>query len=413
MTEPDKFKNMDDEIGLYDCPMPDTFKEKFGLTLSLAWMFYLGFVSRVIFGPLMPEIQKELGFTHLQSGYLFMMIGIGFLMAPFFSGFISSRINHLGNLKLSAWLLGVTLLPLIFVKTFWGMSIVLITLGFAGSLHLPSAVATITAEMQKSDWGKGMGVHQCGPPLAFISAPLLAALLLDSWSWRAILFGWALLSLLSALLFTIFCKGGSFPGRPINLANVKRVAAIPSSWIITILLSMGVASSAGIGAMLPSFFVNERGVDLGSANTMIGCSQISGLLLVFFAGMAADKFGVKRCMLVTLIGTALLTIALGFATGWLLIVVLFLQPAFLTAFFPVAYGALARVVHPSSRSVISAMVPPMAFAVGAGVIPVVIGYLAESSSFSTGIIVAGTYILLGTPLVFFLRLGDFEGAPGC
>ena len=48
---------MDDDIGLYDCPMPEPFSDKIGLTVSLAWLFYLGFVSRIILGPLMPAMQ--------------------------------------------------------------------------------------------------------------------------------------------------------------------------------------------------------------------------------------------------------------------------------------------------------------------------------------------------------------------
>ncbi len=404
---------MDDDIGLYDCPMPEAFGDKIGLTVFLAWLFYLGFVSRIIFGPLMPEIQKDLGLSHVQAGYLFLMIGVGYLIAPAFSGLISSRLNHRGTLQFSAWLLGFALLPFAFVKTFWGMSVLLIIIGFAGFLHLPSAVATITAEIQKSDWGKGMSVHQCAPPLSFVSAPLIAALLLKWFTWREVLLCWAALSLISALFFMIFGKGGEFPGRMINPANMKKVAGIPSFWIITLLLSMAIGGNAGINAMLPLYFVNEKGFALGQANTVIGLAQLSGFCAVFFAGIIADRVGQKLFMCVTLGGAAILTTALGLLDGRLLIIALFFQSAVLTAFFPVVYGSLARVVHPSLRSVISAMGPPLAFLTGAGGIPIVIGSLAESLSFSTGIMSVGLFMIVGTPLVFLLRLGDFEGEPGC
>ena len=404
---------MDDDIGLYDCPMPEPFGEKIGLTVFLAWLFYLGFVSRIIFGPLMPEIQNDLGLDHVQAGFLFLMIGVGYLLAPTISGLISSRTNHRTTLRLSAWLLGFALLPFAFVQSFWGMCVLMVIIGFSGFLHIPSAVATITAEIQKSDWGKGMAVHQCAPPLAFVTAPLIAALLLEWFSWRQVLLCWAVLSLFSALLFTLKSEGGQFAGQRINTTNMRKVAGLPSFWYITILLGLAIGGNAGMNAMLPLYFVNEKGLSLGKANILIGLSQLSGFAVVFFAGMMADRVGQKRFMWLTLGGAALLTIALGIVDGGWLVAVLFLQSAVMTAFFPAAYGALAGVVPPTLRSVISTMGPPLAFLIGAGLTPMAIGYLAQSFSFGTGIAAVGLCMLLGVPFVVLLRLGDYEGQPGC
>ena len=173
------------------------------------------------------------------------------------------------------------------------------------------------------------------------------------------------------------------------------------------------AANAGMNVMLPLYLVNEQGLSLAKANTMIGVSQLSGFMVVFFAGMAADRIGQKLFMCLTLGGAALLTIALGIMDGDLLVVALFLQSAVLTAFFPAAYGSLARVAPPTLRSVISAMGPPLGFLVGAGGAPILIGYLAHSFSFGTGISAVGFWMLIGTPLIFLLRLTDFEGEPGC
>ncbi len=119
----------------------------------------------------MPEIEKDLGIGHSEAGTLFLMLSLGYLLAPICSGYISSRINHLGTLKLSALLVGVALIPCSFSKSMWGLGFWLMVVGFAGSLHMPSAITTITAEIQKSDWGKGLSVHQCAPPLSFVVLP--------------------------------------------------------------------------------------------------------------------------------------------------------------------------------------------------------------------------------------------------
>ncbi len=402
-----------EDAGLYDCPMPESFRDKIGLTTFLALLFYLGFVSRVLFAPLMPGIEKDLGISHGEAGTLFLMMSLGYLLAPLCSGIISARINHLGTLKFSALLAGGALLPCSFVTGRWELGFLLMLVGFAGALHIPSAITTITAEIQKSDWGKGLSVHQCAPPLSFVSAPLIAAFLLHWFSWREIVLIWAGIALISAFFYCLFGKGGDFPGKAVSMKNVKIVGSTRSFWIMAVLFGMAMSGNAGIFAMLPLYFVTERGVDLGWANTLIGLSQISGIVMIFFAGWFTDRVGQKKVMALSLLLTGLLTVLISCTTGWVLILVLFLQPAVLTAFFPAGFAALSRIAPPSLRSVTSAMGPPLAFLIGGGIAPLCIGYLAESYTFSIGILLVGCFILIGPTLVFFVKLGMYDDQSGC
>jgi len=402
-----------EDVGLYECPNPESFRNKLDLTVFLAWLFYLGFVSRILIAPLMPQIEKDLGMDHGEAGLMFLMMSMGFLLAPFCSGYISSRINHLGTLKLSAFLVGIALIPCSYAESRWSLGALLFVVGFAGSIHFPSAVTTITAEIQKSDWGKGLSVHQCAPPLGFVSAPLIAAILLHWFSWREILFTWGILSLGSALLYSIFGKGGEFPGRPLSLQNAKLIAGKPSFWLIVFLFSLAMSGNAGIFAMLPLYFVTEKGYDLAWANTLIGMSQVSGFAMVFFAGWLADKIGQKRIIGFSLVLTGILTMLISCTTGWVLIFVLFLQPAVLTAFFPAGVAAMSRIAAPSLRSVTSAMGPPFAFMIGGGMTPIGIGYIAESFNFSSGIFITGCLMLLGPVLIYYVQLGEYDEQAGC
>lgn len=56
------------EIPMDECPMPEPFGARIGLTLSVARLFFLGFVTRVMFAPLMPPIEEDLGIRHAQAG---------------------------------------------------------------------------------------------------------------------------------------------------------------------------------------------------------------------------------------------------------------------------------------------------------------------------------------------------------
>ena len=402
-----------DDIGLYDCPMPESLRDKMGLTAFLAWLFYLGFVSRVLFAPLMPEIEKDLGIGHGDAGTLFLMLSLGYLLAPLCSGYISSRINHLGTLKLSALLVGVALVPCGFSKSFWGLGGWLMVVGFAGALHVPSAITTITAEIQKSDWGKGLSIHQCAPPLSFVSAPLISAFLIDSFSWREIVHIWAGITFFSGLLYAFLGKGGEFPGRAVNIQNIKIVGSTLSFWLMVVLFALAMSGNAGIFAVLPLYFVTEKGFDLSTANTLIGLSQLSGVVMIFFAGWITDRIGQKRIIVFSLLLTGILTVLISSTSGWVLILCLFLQPAALTAFFPAGFAALSRIAPPVMRSVTSAVGPPLAFLLGGGITPQFLGYFAETHTFSTGILFTGCLIFLGAFLIFFIKLGIYDDQSGC
>lgn len=402
-----------EDVGLYDCPMPESFLDKIGLITSLAWLYYIAFVSRIIFAPLMSEIERDLGMSHTDAGTMFLFMSIGYLIGPLCSGFISSKIYHLGTLKMSAVFVGTGLLCCGFSTSKWSLVGGFMVIGFGGSLHLPSAITTITAEVQKADWGKGLSVHQCAPSLSFVSAPIIAAILLRWLSWREIVFILAGLAFFSAFLYLIKGKGGEFPGQVIGLKNIKFVGSKRSFWLLVAIFSMAMSGNAGIFAMLPLYLVTEKGFDLGSANTLIGLSQISGIFMVFLAGWFTDIFGMKRVIAVSLLLTGLLTVFISFTTGWSLIVFLFLQPAILATFFPAGFAALSGVVPPNLRSVVNALGPPIAFLVGGGLIPLFIGYSAEVYSMSIGIFAVGCFILMGALLVPFIEVGKYDQQSGC
>jgi NNP family nitrate/nitrite transporter-like MFS transporter len=401
------------DVGFDDCPMPEPFSAKIGITAFLAWLFFLGFVTRVMFAPLMPAIERDLGIGHSQAGALFFMMSFGYMLAPLCSGLISAKIDHRGTLKVSAWAVGLALIPFGFVDRLGIIWILLMVIGLAAGIHLPSAIATITAEVQKADWGKALSIHQAAPPLSFVSAPLIAALLLNWFTWRYVLLSWAAIALASAAVFTFRGKGGQFPGQLPSPGNMRIILSNPSFYIMVLLFAMAMGGNAGIYAMLPLFFVNERGMDLTVANTVIGLSQVSGIVMVFVAGWVTDKIGQKPAMAAALAAAAIFTVLLGLLRGPILLVVLFVQPAVLSSFFPAAFGALSRIAPPALRSVTNALGPPAAFMIGGGILPAVIGYLGETYSFATGIILAGCFMLMGPVLVYFLQLGQYDNQAGC
>ena len=386
------------------CPTPEPFSDMVWNIIFLTLLFFLTFISRFIFAPLMPTIGPDLGITPSQAGSVFLLGSVGVFVAALASGFVSSRINHRGTLTLSTFGVGLALLACYFSTSVWGIRLVMIVLGMAAGLNLPSAVATITAMVSRQDWGKALAVQQMAPPLSLVLGPLLSVVLLIWFSWRTSLACLGGFSIFVGLAFVKYGKFGDFPGDAPSPSLIKIILSQRSFWIMVILFALGMGGQVGVYAMLPLYLVTERGLAAESANTLLGLSQISALFMTFFAGWVTDKIGEKRTIALFLLTSGAVTVLIGSLSGTWLKVAVFLQPALIVCFFPPAFAALSRIVQPYMRSLAAGMGPPTAFFLGGGLLPAALGYMGENYTFGLGIVLSGCIMMLGAVLVVFLKL---------
>lgn len=389
-----------------ECPIPEPFSARLWSVLFVTLLFFLTFIARFIFAPLMPSIGQELGITAGQAGSIFLLGSIGVLIGSLISGFISSRLDHRGALIGSTFCSALALLACYFAGSLQTIRIVMMVLGFCAGVNLPSVVATITAMVTRADWGKAMAVQQMAPPLSLVLGPLISVLLLTWFSWRGSLVWVGIFCGAVSLAFVKFGRCGDFPGDAPNFSLLREILGKSSFWIMVLLLALGMAGQVGIYTMLPLYLVKERGLDAGSANTLLGVSQISPLFMTFFAGWVTDRLGEKRAISIFLLTAGMAAILVGSLSGFWLKVSVFLLPALIVCFFPPAFAALSRIVQPNLRSLVAALAPPSAFILGGGLLPTLLGYMGQAHTFGLGIVLAGCAILLGSLFVFPLRLLD-------
>jgi len=388
------------------CPTPEPFHSMVGNILLLTLLFFLTFISRFIFAPLMPAIGEELGLSSSQAGSIFFMGSVGFFFASIFSGFVAARINHRGALTLSILGVGVALIACAFTASLWAIQVIMLTLGIAAGLNLPSNMAVITAMVSREDWGKALAIQQMAPPLSLVLGPLLSVVLLIWFSWQITLAILGVFSIIALITTMRLGKFGDFPGDAPGAGNVKSVLVQKSFWIMVVLFAFGMGGQVGIYAMLPLYLVTERGMDSGLANTLLGLSQVSALFMTFFAGWVTDRTGERTAIALFLAASGLVTILLGMLTGRWLTVMVFVQPALIVCFFPAGFSALARIVRPNLRSLAAALATPTSFVIGGGLLPAALGYMGQVSTFGTGFALTGGLMLLGSLLVIPLNLLD-------
>ncbi len=372
--------------------------------LLLTAIFFFNFTARVVYAPLMPEIEVNLNITHAVAGSLFFYISIGYFITLLGSGWIAASLNHRRTIILSTVVLGLTLICTAFSSGLWTIRITLLLLGAAAGLYLPSGIATLTALINPRHWGKAIAVHELAPNLGFVMAPLLSELIMMWFSWRAVPVMLGVTTILLGVTFARYSRGGSFTGAAPGLTSFKVFLASPAFWIMVMLFGLGVAGTLGVYTMLPLFLVTEHAIDRNFANALVSFSKISSLFMAFAGGWASDRFGPRKTMIIVFLFSGVATIAMGTVSGYWILLAIFLQPMVAACFFPAGFAALSRIGPTGARNIAVSLAVPVAFMIGGGAVPVFLGFMGDVASFAAGICLVGSIIILGAVLAYFLKL---------
>jgi predicted MFS family arabinose efflux permease len=384
---------------------PPAFRSVVPGLLSLTSIFFANFLTRVILAPFLLFIQADFDLSKAQAGQLFFVVSLGYSLGLLLSGFLSSRLEHRGVIVTSALGVGTGLaLAALSPNLIWLQGSLLFTGLFAG-LYFPSGFAVLTSLVPPTNWGKAIAVHEIAPNLSFIMAPLLAeALISIGLNWRTALLAVAAFSLVAIFLFLRFCHGGHEKSLAPRPAAYLTILGQREFWILAVFFAMAIGATQGVYSQTPLYLVSTRDMQTDWVNYLLSASRLSGLVLVFWAGMIVDKLGPTRALRIFVALTGLSTITLGWLPGSWVIVAVLLQPTLAGCFFPAGFAVLSRVFPSSSRPLAISLIVPMAVLTGGGVIPAGLGIFGDHGIFSMGFMVLGAIMFTCAFLTAALRL---------
>jgi len=370
----------------------------------LSLILFANLTARTILSPLLPVIERDLSITHTAAGGFYLLISIGYFPTMLLSGFVSQRLRHRGTILLSTFLTGGVLFILASSESLVGMRLSMLLLGMAIGLYYPSGIATIAQLVDRRALGRAIALHELGPALSFVVAPLMASRLLRVTTWRGTIVCIGVLAVIAAFVFLFIGRGGRFRGAPPHLQNLRSILSLKSFWILGVAFCLAAGCAIGVYSVLPLYLSGEVGMDLDSANRLLSLSRIAGVFVIFLTGWLVDRFGSRALMLGigSVVGAA--TIAVGLCHGTPLVVAVFLQPVLISSFFPAALSALASIVPREVYSVAISSVVPFAFLFGGGIVPTLMGVLGDHASFSLGFVLLGAAFLASMVPLLFLRL---------
>lgn len=361
--------------------------------LFLMFMVFFGIFPRLLLSPLLLRISQDLDIGFDRASRFFLTASFGFVAGLFSSGFIAERMTHRRTIVFSVALGGVMMILLSRVHSLPLFHGILVILGWANGLYPGSGIASVTAIVPDAHRGKALAIHESGPNLAFITAPILSALLAPAIGWRGVMVVVGVAAVVASVSFARFGKANLDRGEPPHFENVAVLVKNTSFWVVSFLFVIAATAAMGVFSVLPTYLIVDHGLEEGFVNTIIGASRVTAFVAILSAGSLADRFGFHAVVFTVMLITGTVTTLIGIASGPLLIVSVFLQPMTVGAFFPVGLSALADVAAPRMRNLAVALAIPLANLVGGGVAPPALSAAGANGRFQIAFVVLGLIIV--------------------
>jgi MFS transporter, NNP family, nitrate/nitrite transporter len=358
------------------------------LTL-ITFASFLNIMARIIFPPLTPFICEEMNLCHADTGNLFFILSVGFAITLFGSQFLSSRISHKMTVIFSLLLTGFALVVTSYAETFQAFRLSLFLVGLCSGFFIPSAIAMLREGVATKHLGKAFGIFATAQSVAFILSPIIVRSVIGVYSWKAILNGFGLISsVISVILFFLF-KQGNEKGEPITAAFVRSVFSWPSFWILLILLCLANGLNVGIYNMVPDYFQRHNLLDKDAVHQLTVIARVLSFGAAIIAGIVADRFGLKRSLVLSLVFCGALTSLMGMMNPSSSLALFTLQSPVAAGLMPLIHFAIATIVPPEKNSTIVSLIAPFGFLMGAGVVPQLLGFLGDFNLYAQGFVLFG------------------------
>jgi NNP family nitrate/nitrite transporter-like MFS transporter len=374
------------------------------LPLFIFWcLWFLNYSTRAAFSPILPLIEDNLSLSHGEAGGLYTSLSIGYSLSMFAAGRFAfvwgyKRTVVIGFLGISLALFGIQ-----WVESYPTFHVLFFLIGMATGGYMPSIIPIITETYDSRHWGKAIGLHDSAASFSIFLVPILVVFGLHFFPWRRL---FLVLGITALLLPIYFWKVSIEPKGEMSQRNCRYTDLFKrrTVWIMSLLSIFASGSVTGLYAILPLYLIKERGIDFSYANTIFGISRIGGIFVSVLSGFLTDRYGYKKILMLSLLLTGLSTIGLSLAfTLPLILVFLFLQAAFAIAYFPPGLSAVSKLTSLSERSVATGMVFSFGSIFGMGIVPFLLGLIADYFSFQIGIFFLGLLTTLSSLLVKFLK----------
>jgi len=362
---------------------------------------FFSMASRAVFSPLMPALQRELGVTLSLVGVLFLIVGVSFAVSMLFSGFLAARI---GNGLTIVAALGVITIGLLLsavstdvVVLAFGMFLI----GSGAGTYPPSGLVMINTKIHVRRRSTALSLHEIGPNLALLLAPLIV-LVLEPWlGWRGVLLCMAIVCGFVSLAFFRWGAVDSGVGAAPDLSTIGTILRLRTTYVGMIILLAASGGLHGVYVILPAYLVTEYSLSSQYVNILLVASRVAGVLLLLQTGAIINHFGRRRTIIWALLFSSFFTSFIGLAEGIMIPIVVIGQAAFIAITIPAILSAIADIGQSRYQNITYAVIITVGVSVGGGVIPALLGFLGDMGLGWVGFVVLAGFMVSAVSFLSF------------
>lgn len=164
-------------------PQKPTFMRWWVCTL-LFFATTINYVDRQVLAILAPQLQKEIGWTEIEYGYIVtafqLSYAVGLLLAGKLIDFLGTKRGYI--LSIIIWSLAAMSHAL--ARTAMGFGIARLALGIGESGNFPAAIKTIAEWFPRKERALATGIFNSGSNIGAIAAPLLVPVIALNFGWQ-------------------------------------------------------------------------------------------------------------------------------------------------------------------------------------------------------------------------------------
>ena len=360
-----------------------------------------------IYAPLLPLLIPHLNLSLAAAGTLQMCFQMANSVAQLGFGRLADRWRP-RVLVLAGPLVAVSILSLVgLAGNIWVLGAILVLGGLGGAAFHPPAAALVH-RLGGRRTGLAMSVHITGGSLGFSLGPLLFAPFVQRFG-----LAWTPMLMLPGLVALAFCLRGVPPIPRLqehhDAAGFRalRPYAKPLSLLYAIVVLRTLASLS-FATFMP-VLLTRRGMSVAEAGSAVAVYLFASGIGGFLGGPAADRFGARRVIIVSLVAAVPFLAVAPMLPGWHFVGVLAIGGFLLQSTLPVNV-TFGQTIAPISAATVSSLMMGFAWGTGGLSVPFV-GMLADRIGIERALVTMAGMPLLGAMLAVPLPAGTHASPP--
>ena len=275
------------------------------------------------------------------------------------------------------------------------------------TIYHPAAYSFTTRLVRPRDRSKALGVHGAGGTFGMAIGPISVSLLMGvlALGWRQVYLFWIFPMLLgiAAVLRIRYEPTEDVRGDSPEADRQDESDALFSVSLVVFLVFLATRMMAGqmVGAFLPIYLVDEKGLSEVLSSLVYGSSSLMGLVAAPVGGLLASRFGEKRWLLAAL---PLSYLSLGLAVvvpNVVAFVALYLSYGFCSTLGMAANSAIMARLSPSRRRGLGYALFFLPGGVMGAAAPLIAAYVADAFGLASIFIVALAVYAVGLAALKF------------